>query len=114
MNSMMIILPYRYARGWVFDDPGVGLKREPFVLGMNEIIDDMLDRQFENTPDRFKLFFSAAPFPNFVSTLTRFAEEHGGTWYRDEETDRTGWLCPALFKYFPAAPKNIYAKAELI
>jgi hypothetical protein len=23
-----------------------------------------------------------------------------------------GWLCPALFKYFPEAPKKLYAKAE--
>jgi hypothetical protein len=23
-----------------------------------------------------------------------------------------GWLCPALFKYFDAAPKTLYAKAE--
>jgi hypothetical protein len=23
-----------------------------------------------------------------------------------------GWLCPALFKYFEVAPKEIYAKAE--
>jgi hypothetical protein len=23
-----------------------------------------------------------------------------------------GWLCPALFKYFEKAPKEIYIKAE--
>jgi hypothetical protein len=23
-----------------------------------------------------------------------------------------GWLCPALFKYFEAAPKDLYVKAE--
>jgi len=23
-----------------------------------------------------------------------------------------GWLCPALFKYFEKAPKEIYVKAE--
>jgi hypothetical protein len=23
-----------------------------------------------------------------------------------------GWLCPALFKYFPSAPREIYVKVE--
>jgi hypothetical protein len=23
-----------------------------------------------------------------------------------------GWLCPALFKYFPTAPKTIFVKVE--
>ena len=23
-----------------------------------------------------------------------------------------GWLCPALFKYFPVAPDTLYVKAE--
>jgi hypothetical protein len=25
-----------------------------------------------------------------------------------------GWLCPALFKYLPEAPKQIFVKAEAI
>ena len=24
----------------------------------------------------------------------------------------TGWLCPALFKYFDKAPRELYANAE--
>jgi hypothetical protein len=23
-----------------------------------------------------------------------------------------GWLCPAMFKYFKQAPKNLYVKAD--
>ena len=29
-----------------------------------------------------------------------------------EYYDSEGWLCPALFKYFKAAPKEIYVRAE--
>jgi len=35
-----------------------------------------------------------------------------GTWYEVEELGMSGWLCPALFKYFDKAPDNIYVKAE--
>jgi hypothetical protein len=33
-------------------------------------------------------------------------------WYYSERTRTEGWLCPALFKYFAASPREIYAKAE--
>ena len=29
-------------------------------------------------------------------------------------TGAEGWLCPALFKYFPEAPPSLYARAERI
>jgi hypothetical protein len=37
-----------------------------------------------------------------------------GNWYRGMifGEEMIGWLCPALFLYFPAAPPTIYAKAE--
>ncbi len=38
-NFLSIILPYRYEGMWVFDDPRVGLVREPFVSGIPEMID---------------------------------------------------------------------------
>ena len=42
---------------WVFDDPSVGLAREPFVSGIDEMIDGLV----ENIPDAasgFRLIFS--------------------------------------------------------
>ncbi len=35
----MVIAPYWFNGTWVFDDPMVGLKREPFVAGVPEMID---------------------------------------------------------------------------
>ena len=29
-----------------------------------------------------------------------------------QQVDMEGWLCPALFKYYQEAPKEIYVKAE--
>ena len=38
MNSLNLIIPYRYEGMWVFDDPRVGLDKEPFVAGADTMI----------------------------------------------------------------------------
>ena len=43
---------------------------------------------------------------------TKAARERGGNWYRAEDFEMEGWLCPALLKYFDAPPKGIYARFE--
>jgi len=41
-------------------------------------------------------------------------EEYGDNWYFSPEFKMEGWLCPALFKYFDQAPKEIFVKPEPI
>ena len=111
MNSILIIAPYKWEATWVFDDPHVGLHREAFVSGA----DLMMDKLVANLPDAekgFRLIFSATPFPGYTAKLQWRREEFGGNWYYSPQFDMEGWLCPALFKYFPAAPGEIYVKAE--
>jgi hypothetical protein len=111
MNAINFIVPYRYQGMWVFDDPGVGLDKEPFVSGA----DVMMSKLVEALPGAekgFRLLFSATPFPGFMAKLEWRREEYGGNWYYSPEFDMEGWLCPALFKYFESAPKEIYVKAE--
>jgi hypothetical protein len=110
-NSIMIIAPYWYQGTWVFDDEYVGLVKEPFVEGIPE----MINRLVEDIPDArqgFKLLFSASPFPRYEAELTWERSEYEGNWYKNVETSESGWLCPALFKYFDVAPEKIYVKAE--
>lgn len=38
-NAVYSIRPYKYQGTWVFDDARVDLVKEPFVLGIPEIID---------------------------------------------------------------------------
>ena len=33
MNSLIVIVPYKYEGLWVFDDAAVGLSKEPFIAG---------------------------------------------------------------------------------
>jgi len=112
-NAIIVIKPYRYEGSWVFDDEQVGLSREPFVSGIPEIIDHFV-RDIPNAEAGFRMLFSATPFPGYQVTLTLVRPEFGGNWYRCEELDQEGWLCPALFRYFDEAPKTIYAKVEAI
>jgi hypothetical protein len=110
-NQIKVIAPYRAKGTWVFDDSATGLKAEPFVQGIPE----MIDRLVEDIPDArqgFRLTFSAAEFPGYELAIERGEPRSGGYTYRDPGTGRQGWLCPALFKYFRYAPKTIYVKAD--
>ena len=111
MNAILTIFPYRQGGTWVFDDPAVGLLREPFVAGIPEMI-DLLTRDIPGAERGFRLLFSASPFPGSQASMEWVREETGGNWYRWPERALEGWLCPALFKYFEQAPERLYARAE--
>jgi hypothetical protein len=111
MNSLFVIAPYKYEGMWVFDDPAVGLSKEPFIAG----IDMMIDKVVAGIPNADKGFcavFSAASFPGADFKLEWRREESGGNWYYSDQFEMEGWLCPALLKYFPRAPREIYVKVE--
>ena len=111
MNSLFVIAPYRYEGMWVFDDPRVGLVREPFVSGIDIMIDRLVAK-IPNADKGFRLVFSPTPFPGHEMKLTWRRAEYGGNWYWSDEYQMEGWLCPALFKYFEKAPAELYARAE--
>jgi hypothetical protein len=111
MNSINLIVPYRHEGMWVFDDPRVGLDKEPFVSGADTMI-DILVSEIPNAAGGFRLLFSASPFPGHTAKLQWRREEYGGNWYFSTDYNKEGWLCPALFKYFNKAPQEIYVKAE--
>jgi hypothetical protein len=110
-NSIIVLVPYRYGGTWVFDDPDVGLTREPFVVGVPEMIDEMV-RDIPDAENGFRLLFSAEPFPGCTHTFTWVRAEGSGNWYRCEELDMEGWLCPGLLAYYREPPQRLYARAE--
>ena len=110
-NAISVVVPYKWEGMWVFDDPPVGLVREPFIAG----IDTMIDRLVALIPDAnqgFRLLFSRAPFPGHTVKLEWRREESGGNWYFCPQLEMEGWLCPALLKYFDQAPPDIYIRVE--
>lgn len=110
-NAIFVISPYRHHGVWVFDDSLRGLEREPFVAGIDRII-DRLAESVPNAEKGFRLIFSPTKFPSHTIRLEWRREEHGGNWYYSPQFDMEGWLCPALFKYFDIAPRELYGRAE--
>lgn len=114
MNSLMVIFPYKENGIWAFDDEATGLVREPFV----DVVNAFIDRMTAHIPaaeSGVRVLFSAKPFPGYALSFVRIKEEFEGNWYACNELGgQQGWLCPAMFKYFEAAPPELFAKAEPI
>ena len=111
VNALMVIAPYKYEGAWVFDDPAVGLFREPFIAGIDTMIDNAVAK-IPNAEKGFRAIFSAQQFPGSDFKLEWRREESEGNWYYSDQFKMEGWLCPALLKYFPSAPREIYVKVE--
>ena len=112
MNAIMILHPYKHNGMWVFDDEARGLVKEPFVCGIPEMIDVMV-KDIPKAKKGFNLIISADAFPKYQGFLDlASADNYGGHWYRWEAKKMEGWLCPALLKFFAAAPDRIYFLAQ--
>ncbi len=107
-NVLHTIRPYWDGATWVFDDPQRGLVREPFVGGTPDMIDRALVEAGLPPRQPFSAVFSDREFPGWHIVLERVREESGGMWYRWAGME--GWLCPALLRYFDAAPRRIYCQ----
>lgn len=112
MNAINIIAPYKYFGMWVFDDPRVGLVREPFVAGADTMIDRVVEA-IPNAESGFLMVFSATEFPGHQFKLEWRRTDGGGNWYYSAQLDMEGWLCPALLKYFAEAPQEIYIQVKV-
>lgn len=124
-NAMQEISPYWTGATWAFDDARVGLVAEPFVLGADQMITEVLLAKGAdmNVVNRgFRLQFSANPFPETDITIRFDREEAGGAWYTVSSSPHQGlsplierrfkgWLCPAMYHYFASAPQNIHMRA---
>ena len=110
-NSILVIFPYNENGIWMFDDDRVRLLREPFVAGI-DIMLDILTKDIPNARDGFTLLFSEEPFPEYDLQLDWVEEQYGGNVYFCKEYNFSGWLCPALYKYFSVAPKTLFVKAK--
>lgn len=107
-NVVQVIHPYWDNGLLVFDDPTVGLTKEPFVAGADDVLRLLSLQVSEECSERFSLLFSDSPFPGHQTVIRRVRDEYGGNWYEVEGSGLQGWLCPALFRYYPVAPERLY------
>lgn len=111
MNSIFVIQPFKKYGTWVFNDESRNLVEEPFVVGIPEIINKIIN---DNDCNKFTLIFSDIEMPKYDLLLEKDNSRINivGTWYKCEKLKKTGWLCPALNIYFPRSPEKIYLKIQ--
>jgi hypothetical protein len=111
MNAINVIAPYKYLDTWVFDDPRVGLVQEPFVSGTDTLIEHAV-ATIPGAEGGFILLFSAIAFPGHQIQLAWRRSDMGGNWYHEATLNLEAWLCPALYRYFDEAPRDLYLQVK--
>jgi hypothetical protein len=101
------IKPYWHDGAWVFDDPVRRLQAKPFVARAPKIIDQVLRRAGLPSRQPFTVTFGdrESPGPGYRFVLEWAREDRDGHWYRWGGMEG---LCPALVRYFDAAPMRIF------
>lgn len=117
MNSIFILTPTRNRFGiWAFDDATTGLVQEPFVGDTNILIDNMVleaGYSLEEASKGIALLFSPDPFQGHQSEIYLIETTPHGSTYVNDKWDIEPWLCPALYKYFPQAPKRLFSQVKI-
>ena len=116
----MTLYPYLIGPVWVFDDERTGLKEEAFVCGMSEMISRMIEsKEIPNAANGFAMTFGDEPFNGHDVELNWLRADEpnsvmGGNWYTGTIAgqEMQGWLCPALFCFFPSAPPKLFVQAD--
>ncbi|MEN9259759.1 MAG: hypothetical protein Q6L60_02250, partial [Thermostichus sp. HHBFW_bins_43] len=90
---------------WMFNDTSKDLYAEPFVEGSSEIFDCIAEQC--NYKNNMCIEFGDC-LEQWDYKLELIKKENGGAWYYCEDLDMSGWLCPALYKYFDYTPDVIY------
>lgn len=102
-NSIISLELYKLNNTWYFDDKVFEITREPFVLGMSEIISSYLHPEARTCT----ILASRQAFP-MAEKLRLEKEEADGGWYTVERSGMQGWLCPVTRVYMQYIPENIY------
>ncbi len=106
-NSIYRILVRMVDGLWIYDDAKFGVKDQPFVFGIDLILEKMVGR-IENIDGQLNLIFSSIPFPGSEYCLDFVREETEGFIYRWEKHNLQGWFSPSLRNYFLEPPPQIY------
>lgn len=123
-NSIFTMRVYRHQGMWVFDNPAVGLVKEPFVAGADTVFDHIaFDKYGEVYPAddvTIDIVFSDQPFPGWHVMAEHMGPHLSGDNYNIVATefdlleDHDLWLCPALRKYYADAPDKIFMRVSKI
>lgn len=101
---------------WMFNDPRRDIYEEPFIAGA-DIMFDVMSKRIDRPEINFCfILFANAPLPTCdVHAKHLKPDGYGGHVYcvkqfTDQLIGFEFWLCPALLKFFPEAPKDLFVK----
>jgi hypothetical protein len=104
-----VITPYKCDGVWMFDDSGTGLVREPLIKGIDTMIEKVAKlKGVANPAAGVPVLFSKTYWSGAEYCLKWQREEDGGNWYKSDDLDMEGWLCPQLHRYFDKAPPELW------
>lgn len=106
-NAIFTIFPYKIQGQWVFDDDSVGLVKEAFIAGADELLDVLTEKA-----EKCVVLFSQNEFPGHDVKIDLIKSNETGSDYKCDALKQNLWLCPALFLYYPQAPRTIYIKIK--
>ena len=115
-NSIMVVKPYKWEGMWVFDDEKTGLVREPFVAGVPEILEALLEQQgipVEEAEKGFRLIFSAIPFPGHQLSARRVGKREAATGMRNRSA-RLGVGCAPLCFGTSTRPRTTFMSVSSV
>ena len=112
IGTIFFLRLYKCDGLWCFDAPNLGLSAEPFVDGMDVIIDRM-HSQMPPGVEKPVLLFSETIFSTGEQLFWMETEDRAGEpWnrYSCPALDLDGWLCPSLLMFFQNPPAILYAR----
>lgn len=104
---------------WYFDDKRKGFNEEPFLLGMSELLTDLVAYYIKEEVENFHLLISEEDFPGSQGKLNYIQEYGSYNFY--------GWNCEGcdstlepktvslenfIEKYFSGRPETLYLRVE--
>ena len=108
------IKPYRQLNTWMFDDEMKNIHQEPFVLGIPEMLDNVLKSKSIKAT-QFSMQFSENEINKADLVLELDYEVSDGAWYKIKNNPHVkGWLCPVIHKYFDEIPEKIFIEIKNI
>ena len=94
---------------WMFDYPGRGIEREPFVDGSTELIDFILEQfGFSTTEPVVAEFGLERAHPDMIDICK--VEDTGDDWALCQYKDRQGALCPVTLVYLGCHPERFFVR----
>lgn len=96
---------------WVFDHEHQNTVDEALCNGTETAIDwyfELIERKLPIVGDKINFYLSTKKFDDAITQINLIETSGDGSYYEDQLSGMTIWLCPWLQGYFGEVPERIY------